>query len=66
MERVILHLNIADFPVAVERLLDRTLRTRALVIAEPTARAVVYDMSDEAYADGVRKEIGRASCRERV
>ena len=65
MERVILHLNIADFPVAVERLLDRTLRTRALVIAEPTARAVVYDMSDEAYADGVRKGMVLALARRR-
>ena len=65
MERVILHLNIADFPVAVERLLDRTLRTRALVIAEPAARAVVYDMSDEAYADGVRKGMVLALARRR-
>ena len=65
MERVILHLNIADFPVAVERLLDRSLRTRALVIAEPTARAVVYDMSDEAYADGVRKGMVLALARRR-
>lgn len=55
MERRIIHLNIADFSVAVERLLDRSLKSRALIIAEPSPRAVVHDMSDEAYAEGVRK-----------
>ncbi|MDX9833886.1 MAG: hypothetical protein RBT36_01570 [Desulfobulbus sp.] len=65
MERVVIHLNIADFPVAVERLLDSTLRARPLLIAEPAARAVVYDMSDEAYADGVRKGMPLALARRR-
>jgi DNA polymerase IV len=55
MERKVIHLNIADFGVAVERILDRALRTRALILASPAARAVVYDMSEEAYQDGVRK-----------
>ncbi len=55
MERRIIHLNIADFSVAVERLLDRSLKTRALIVAEPSSRAVVHDMSDEAYGEGVRK-----------
>ncbi len=56
MDRAIIHLNIADFAAAVERRLDRRLDRRPLVIAAPTAaRAVVYDMSDEAYQAGVRK-----------
>ena len=65
MERVVIHLNIADFAVAVERLLDRTLQTRAVIIAEPASRAVVHDMSDEAYADGVRKGMPLAQARRR-
>ena len=67
MDRKIIHLNIADFGVAVERLLDSSLKGKALIIAEPSARSVVYDMSDEAYGDGVRKgmqlSIARNRCR---
>ncbi|MGI6656324.1 MAG: DNA polymerase Y family protein [Desulfobulbus sp.] len=55
MERRIIHLNIADFSVAVERLLDPSLKSKALIIAHPAPRAVVEDMSDEAYAEGVHK-----------
>lgn len=55
MERTVLHINIADFSVAVERLLDNSLQGKALIIAESSPRAVVHDMSDEAYGDGVRK-----------
>ncbi|MDJ0666370.1 MAG: hypothetical protein QNJ61_03810 [Desulfobacterales bacterium] len=56
MERAIIHLNIADFAVAVERNLDPRLRQRPLIIApEGAARATVYDMSEEAYQAGVRK-----------
>jgi len=55
-ERCILHFNVADFAVAVERVADRSLARRPLIIAPPaTMRAVVYDMSEEAYQDGVRK-----------
>lgn len=67
MERKIIHLNIADFSVAVERLLDSSLRAKPLIIAEPSSRAVVYDMSDEAYGEGVRKGmqlgVARHRCR---
>ena len=67
MERTIIHLNIADFGVVVERLLDTSLKQKALIIAEPSARSVVYDMSEEAYGDGVRKGmqlgIARNRCR---
>ncbi len=65
MERRIIHLNIADFSVAVERLFDRSLKTKPLIIAEPRSRAIVHDMSDEAYGEGVRKgmDLGVARCR---
>ncbi len=54
--RTVVHLNIADFAVAVERLVDRSLKDRPVVIApEGAARAVVHDMSEEAYQTGVRK-----------
>lgn len=55
-ERSILHFNVADFAVAVERVADSSLRRRPLIIAPlQAARAVVYDMSEEAFCSGVRK-----------
>ena len=55
-DRSIIHLNIADFAVAVERAVDRRLTHRPVIIAPPgTARAAVYDMSEEAYRAGIRK-----------
>ena len=59
MDRSIIHLNVADFAVAVERMLDGRLKHRPVIIApEGSARAVVYDMSEEAYQFGVRKGMG--------
>jgi DNA polymerase-4 len=56
MDRSIIHLNIADFAVAVERRVDPGLAGRPLIIApEGALRAAVYDMSEEAYQAGVRK-----------
>ena len=56
MNRNVIHINVADFAVAVERALDRRLRERPVIVApEGVARAVVYDMSEEAYQAGVRK-----------
>jgi DNA polymerase-4 len=56
MDRAIIHLNVADFAVAVERAIDRRLAGRPVVIAPQDAgRAAVYDMSEEAYRAGVRK-----------
>jgi DNA polymerase IV len=56
MNRSIIHLNVADFAVAVERVVDGRLRNRPVIIAPAgAARAAVYDMSDEAYQSGVRK-----------
>lgn len=55
-ERAVLHFNVADFAVAVERVADAGLCRRPLLIAPlGAARAVVYDMSEEAYGEGVRK-----------
>ena len=54
--RAIIHLNIADFAVAVERSLDGRLKGRPVIIApEGAVRAAVYDMSEEAYRAGIRK-----------
>ena len=63
MERAIIHLNVADFAVAVERVVDARLGGRPVIIVPGgAARAVVYDMSEEAYAAGIRKGMatGRA------
>ena len=55
-ERFIIHLNVADFAVAVERLSDGRLKNRPVIIApQGAARAAVYDMSEEAFQSGVRK-----------
>ncbi|MGD2184609.1 MAG: hypothetical protein PVI71_00720 [Desulfobacterales bacterium] len=54
--RSIIHLNVADFAVAVERAVDQRLNERPVIIApEGAARAAVYDMSNEAYLAGIRK-----------
>jgi DNA polymerase-4 len=69
MDRAIIHLNVADFAVAVERAIDRRLAGRPVVIAPAgAARAAVYDMSEEAYRAGIRKGMALAivsrRCRE--
>lgn len=54
--RAIVHLNVADFAAAVERLADFRLRDRPIIVAAPqAARALVFDLSEEAYQSGVRK-----------
>ena len=56
MDRSIIHLNVADFAVAVERTIDCRLRHRPVIVApRGAARAAVYDMSEEAYQCGVCK-----------
>ena len=66
MERTIIHINVADFAVAVERVLDSRLFGRPVVIApEGAARAAVYDMSDEAFGAGVRKGMLLSQARRR-
>jgi DNA polymerase-4 len=55
-ERSIIHINVADFAVAVERRVDSRLRKRPVIIAHDVSpRANVYDMSEESYQNGVRK-----------
>ena len=55
-DRSIVHINVADFAVAVERVVDSRLKDRPVIVAPPNAvRAAVYDMSDEAFKTGVRK-----------
>jgi len=54
--RSIIHLNVADFAVAVARVIDGRLKSRPVIIAPQGApRASVVDMSEEAYKSGVRK-----------
>ena len=66
MSRSVIHLNVADFAVAVERVVDRRLQGRPVIIApEGSARAVVYDMSDEAYRCGVHKNMALRAARRR-
>jgi DNA polymerase IV len=56
MERSIIHLNIADFAAAVEIILAPSLKGYPLIVAPTgTPRAVVYDMNDQAYGEGIRK-----------
>lgn len=58
MERSIIHINVADFAVAVERVLDRRLDSRPVIVApEGATRAAVVDMSEEAFQAGVRKHM---------
>jgi len=68
-DRAVVHLNVADFAVAVERVVDGRLQGRPVIVAAQAAtRAAVYDMSEEAFQAGVRKgmALGRARkrCRE--
>jgi len=63
-DRSIIHLNITDFAVAVERVCDRSLVAVPLLIApENAARGIVHDMSEEAYQDGVRKGMSLSRAR---
>ncbi len=65
MERSIIHLNIADFAAAVETLAAPGLRGYPLVIAPTGApRARVYDMSDPAFQEGIRKGMPLARARQ--
>ena len=71
MERSVIHLNVTDFAVAVERLRDRSLNDRPLIMtATDSWRAVVHDMSEEAFLEGVRKGMllknARQICRKAI
>lgn len=61
--RSVIHLNITNFAVEVERVCDSSLQGRPVIVAPlDSPRTPVYDMSTEAYAEGVRKgmALGRA------
>ncbi|MBA3011806.1 MAG: hypothetical protein KKF12_06935 [Proteobacteria bacterium] len=65
MERAIIHLNIADFAAAVETHLAPSLAGHPIIIAPTGApRARVYDMSDQAYKEGIRKGMPLARARQ--
>ena len=56
MERSVLNVDIAAFPVAVERVIDRGLRDRPVVVAPPgSVRATILSVSSEAAREGVRQ-----------
>jgi DNA polymerase IV len=50
MERSILHLDLVDFPVEVERMADPSLRGRPVLIAFPGGRSRIYWASADARA----------------
>ncbi|HEY3174328.1 MAG TPA: DNA polymerase IV [Candidatus Polarisedimenticolia bacterium] len=55
MQRQILHLRVASFPVAVYRVKDPSLRTRPLIVANGRGpRAVALSVSREARQEGAR------------
>jgi DNA polymerase-4 len=67
--RSVVHLNVVDFAASVERVIERRLAGRPLIVAHPGApRARVLDMSEEAFQAGIRKrmplERARKVCRE--
>jgi DNA polymerase-4 len=62
-ERQVLHVDVADFPVAVARVVDPGLRGRPLVIAPPLVRAVVLCASSEARREGIRPDMPLAEAR---
>lgn len=54
MSRQILHVGVAAFPVAVERVVNPSLRGRPVVVAPPSgARALVASASFEAAREGI-------------
>jgi len=56
MEREIIYLGVASFPVAVERVVHPELRGRAVVVAPLGAvRSIVMSLSPEARDSGIRK-----------
>jgi DNA polymerase-4 len=55
MSRSVLHVDIAAFPIAVERVIEPGLRGRPVLVAPPgSARAPVLVASQEAALEGVR------------
>lgn len=56
MHRTIIHIDITDFHVAAERVLEPRLRERPVAVATETqARSLVFAVSQEARQNGVRR-----------
>lgn len=56
--RAIIHLNIADFAARLETMGSAALKDRPVVIASlGVPRAVVYDMNEPAFREGIRKNM---------
>ena len=54
MPHNIIHINVPDFPIAVERVLEPRLRDRPVAVAiEMATRSLVYAVSEEARRSGV-------------
>jgi len=54
MQRNVIHIDIAEFPIAVERVLEPKLRDRPVAVAiEAASRSLVYSLSQEAAQNGV-------------
>ncbi len=54
MNRQILHIDVNSFPVSVERVVNRALRDRPVIVAYPdTDRSVVFSTSTEARQAGI-------------
>jgi DNA polymerase-4 len=65
VERQVLHLDVADFAVAVEQVADPALRERPVVVAPPTVRALVLAVSTEARREGIHPGMPLAEARRR-
>ena len=56
MERQVVHINVANFMAAVEEQCDPALKDEPFVVASGTGgRTIVLDLSEKAYAEGVRR-----------
>jgi DNA polymerase-4 len=55
MQRTVIHIDIAQFPIAVERVLAPKLRDRPVAVAiEAASRSLIYSLSHEALQNGVQ------------
>lgn len=63
--RSIIHFNVAGFASKVEQVVDVSLRQRPVIVAPyGAARALVWDMNEEAFQEGIRKGMPlRVACR---
>ncbi len=70
MERNIVHVEVAEFPISLERQMNPRLRARPVAIAPAAARAQIYLTSKEAREAGIRRGMrvdqARRLCRDLV